>query len=105
VEREAGGRQRGERLREANGARGRRGDGGRRDERVPAALTAGGRGRGGVRVREREERRHEAARRDWLGQRHLPRLGAAAGRGGGFGGFREFRIGRRRLPTSSERPE
>jgi hypothetical protein len=56
-------------------------------------------------VREREERRHEAARRDWLGQRHLPRLGAAAGRGGGFGGFREFRIGRRRLPTSSERPE
>lgn len=71
VEREAGRRQRGERLREAHDPRGRRGGGGRRDERVPASLPAGGRGRGDVRVREREERRHEAARRERLRQRHL----------------------------------
>ena len=87
VEGKAGRRQRGERLREAHGLRGGRGDGGRRDERVLAALAACRSGRGGVRVREREERRHEAARRERLGKRHLPRLGTApqeaAGRGGG----------------------
>ena len=59
MEGKAGRRQRGERLREAHGLRGGRGDRGRRDERVPAALAACRRGRGGVRVREREERRHE----------------------------------------------
>jgi hypothetical protein len=89
VQREAGRRQRGERLREAHGLRGGRGDGGRRDERVLAALAACRRGRGGVRVREREERRHEAARRERFGKRHLPRLDTARPPDGeeGFGGF------------------